>query len=140
MDIRLWFLWLPGCSACAAAKPHLRRFQQQNPQVDVLWGSVDPTMFAWPEDAKGEPQAFPAYYLQVPRKRVDIRYGAIEDSREIERWVDQIAGEAGILPATGGGMPRLPASGIVLPAPSTWEEGMPAEMPSRGVKGFSRRG
>jgi thiol-disulfide isomerase/thioredoxin len=89
----LFFLYLPGCPACAMAKPALQVFAKENPTVKVI--PLDATSFKWDAPKELEPKAFPSYIYHEPKRLVAYRHGdAVTSGAELGRWVKAKSAEA----------------------------------------------
>lgn len=83
----LIFVFLPGCHACAAAKPALLRFAKKHPNVRVRSKSLAALKLT---DKELKNVVTPTYYLRTPRGRYHKIEGALERVLDIEAWVSDI--------------------------------------------------
>ena len=77
--MRLYFIHMPGCSACEAAKPELAKWKRQNPGVEVIPVDLLKDGARWIHP--WTPSATPTYVFEEPG-RERVRYeGALTKAR-----------------------------------------------------------
>lgn len=96
--MKLYFIHVPGCSHCEAAKPHIRKFARSNPQVQVV--PIDLTTANWEQVAppalrSWQPDVTPTYVLEIPRQRHTQHQGMLTE-REIPLFIEKSKSMLGI--------------------------------------------
>lgn len=84
MEPALFFLWIPGCEACAEAKPKLEAFARKHRKLQVY--KVDIAKFGWPDEWALKVEATPTYVLHEPGRRIRTKVGS-QTVRDLEKWL-----------------------------------------------------
>lgn|SRR5512137_1698578 len=80
----LVFVHMPGCGACAAARPALRRFAKKHPNVKVREVSI--AKLKLPDNVLSK-MATPTYVLKKPNGRTKKIEGGLDTVLELETWI-----------------------------------------------------
>jgi hypothetical protein len=72
-NVRLYFLFMTGCGACAVAKPVVKKWEKAHHDVQVVY--VDLLTAKWV--APWQPKVTPTYVAEVPGHRRVMAEGAL---------------------------------------------------------------
>jgi hypothetical protein len=79
----LYFIYAPGCSACAAAEPVVEEVMQKRPSFTLIRRNAlhDPNVLGW------VPKGTPGYALVNRGQLIGHREGAMSKG-DLNRWLD----------------------------------------------------
>lgn len=84
-EMRLYFLFMPGCPACEKAKKPLAAFEAANPQIKVTRVNLLEAKWTHP----WSPEATPTYVAEVRGKQRTQWVGALETKDQIGQFINK---------------------------------------------------
>lgn len=84
--MKLYFIYMEGCPACDAAKPHLAKWEKKARGVEVV--RLDLLTAKWVNP--WQPQATPTYVLEIPGQQRVMHEGALEE-HQIHAFIQKAA-------------------------------------------------
>lgn len=89
--MRLYFLYMEGCGACAEAKPHLARWEKKSKGIQIV--RVDLLTANWVNP--WQPQATPTYVLEVPGRQRVMHEGMLTE-KQIDQFIRKAQSMMGV--------------------------------------------
>ena len=91
--VNLFYLHMPGCSACEAGMPVIKDFARSAKRGETIRPTsvvfVDLSKYNW-SSRTIEITNTPTYILHVPyKKKIYKREGAVEDRSELRKWYEE---------------------------------------------------
>ena len=84
--MRLYYLYMDGCGACAKGKPFLAKFEKRHPEIQVMRVDMLTVGNRWRHSWK--PEGTPTYVLEIPGHQRTRHEGWLTDA-QIEQFLDK---------------------------------------------------